>query len=71
MPVPTIGYAQDPDPVRHAMFEGKVLSVCERVMTTLTKDDWPGMGGGSLCEECCHRLGPDPTPREPEHRRPA
>lgn len=62
MPVPTIGYAQDPDQVRHAVFEGTLLSVCQRPMTTLTSDDWPGMGGGPLCEQCCHRLGASTTP---------
>jgi hypothetical protein len=58
MPTPTVGYTSSPDLVLHAVLDGTVLSVCGRAMTTLTSDEWPGIGGGSLCEDCCHQVRP-------------
>jgi hypothetical protein len=70
MPTPKIGYTRAPELVQHAVFVGKVVSVCDRTMTTLTSDDWPCFGGAPLCEDCCHRLGPGAPSWEAErHKR--
>jgi hypothetical protein len=58
MATPTVGYPSSPDLVLHAVLEGTVHSMCGRATATLTSDECPGIGGGSLCEECCHHLRP-------------
>ena len=55
---PTVGYTSSPDLMLHAVLAGTVLSMCGRAMATLTSDEWPGIGGGSLWKECCHHLQP-------------